>query len=120
MVGSRPELRSGSTVLVDLGVPSGHEAGFSRPVVVVTAQETLDAGPSVVQVVPITTTDRGYRTDVPVVPGSSGLRMSSHAQCQHIRSLSVGRITQVIGRVSPLELRQIREILGLLLDAPPA
>lgn len=119
MVGSGFELNSGAVALVDLGVPSGHEAGFARPTVIVTAQEALDANPSVLQVVPVTSKLRGYRTDVPLAPGSSGLQIASLAQCQHIRSVSVARIVEIVGQVSPVELRQIRKVLGLLMDAPP-
>ena len=116
MVGSRFELKSGATALVDLGVPAGREAGFARPVVVVTAQEVLNVNPSVIQVVPITSNLRGFWTDVPIDPGHSGLTVKSQAQCQHVRSLSLGRINEILGRVSAVELRQMREVLGLLLD----
>lgn len=119
MAGSRFELKSGAAVQVDLGVPSGREAGFARPVVIVTAQEALDQSPSVVQVVPVTSTVRGFWSEVPLASGHSGLQMASVAQCQHIRSVSVSRIATVLGQVSAVELRQMREILGLLLDAPP-
>ena len=44
-------LTSGDVVDLDLGVPSGREAGFLHPVVVVTAQEVLDESASVIQVV---------------------------------------------------------------------
>ena len=52
-------LTSGDVVDLDLGTPAGREAGFRHPAVVVTAQRVLDAEPSVVQVVPLTTTVRG-------------------------------------------------------------
>ena len=120
MAGSGPELRSGAITLADLGVPAGHEAGFPRPVVVVAAQEILDSAPSVVHVVPLTSTRRGFRTDVPIEPTGAGLDVRSYAQCQHIRAVSVSRLQQGFGRVNAVELRQIREVLGLLLDAPPA
>ncbi len=120
MAGSRFELTAGAIALVDLGVPSGHEAGFARPAVIVTAQEVLDANPTVLQVVPVTSKLRGYQTDVSLSAASSGLGTTSLAQCQHIRSVSVARIVEVIGKVSPVELRQIRGVLGLLIDTPPA
>jgi len=119
VAGSRLELTAGAIALIDLGVPSGHEAGFARPTVIVTAQEALDANPRVLQVVPVTSKLRGYRTDVPLAAGSSGLQSASVAQCQHIRSVSVARITEIVGQVSSVELRQMREVLGLLIDALP-
>jgi mRNA-degrading endonuclease toxin of MazEF toxin-antitoxin module len=60
--------RCGDVQLADLGEPRGREAGFARPVVVVTAQVVLDQGPSVVQVVPLTSTIRAYRSEVTIEP----------------------------------------------------
>ena len=57
-------LTSGDVVDLDLGLPAGREAGFRHPAVVVTAQRVLDAEPSVVQVVPVTSTLRGFESEV--------------------------------------------------------
>jgi hypothetical protein len=53
-------LNSGDVITLDLGAPAGREAGLRRPAVVVTAQRLLDTGPSVVNVVPLTTTIRDF------------------------------------------------------------
>ena len=110
-------LRCGDVQLADLGEPRGQEAGFSRPVVVVTAQLELDQHPSVVQVVPLTSTVREYRSEVALEPDpSSGLQAVSAAQCQHIRTIAVGRLATPIGSVGPQALTQMREILADLFD----
>jgi mRNA interferase MazF len=112
-------LNSGDVVDLDLGLRSGREAGFRRPAVVATAQRILDASPSVVQVVPLTTTVREFRSEVTIEPsGLNGLRHRSAAQCQHIRAVSVDRVEEVRGNVGGEALAQIREILGLILDLP--
>ena len=54
---------SGDVVELDLGTPEGREAGFRHPAVVVTAQRILDAEPSVIHVVPLTSTIRSRRRD---------------------------------------------------------
>jgi mRNA interferase MazF len=107
----------GDVQLADLGEPQGREAGFARPVVVVTAQLVLDQRPSVIHVVPLTSTIRGYRSEVTIEPDpDTGLEVASAAQCQHIRAIGVGRLTDPIGNVGPQALTQIREILADLLD----
>jgi mRNA interferase MazF len=112
-------LNSGDVVGLDLGVPSGREAGFRHPAVVVTAQRILDASPSVIQVVPLTTTLRGFGSEVLIDPTAlNGLDRSSAAQCQHIRAVSVGRVDRVGGNVGDVVLLQIRETVGLVLDVP--
>lgn len=111
-------LTSGDVVDLDPGIPAGREAGFPRPAVVVTAQVVLDQSPTVVQVVPVTPSVRGLRSEVNLKPGSSGLDGSSAAQCQHVRAVSTDRIAIAFGNVGPVDLLRIRETLALLLDLP--
>ena len=86
-------LTSGDVVNLDPGAPEGSEAGMQRPAVVVTANRVLAVGPSVVQVVPLTRTLRGYESEVLVEPdGANGLKAPSAAQCQHIRAVATTRI----------------------------
>ena len=110
-------LVSGDIVTLDLGVRERSEAGLRRPAVVVTAGRVLRHGPRVVQVVPLTTTLRGYESEVTIEPDSSnGLAATSAAQCQHIRAVATIRIDETVGNVGPLALSQIRDTLAVLLD----
>ena len=59
---------SGDIVNLDLGRPAGREAGYLHPAVIVTAQRILDAAPTVIQVVPLTSTLRGFHTEVVIEP----------------------------------------------------
>jgi mRNA interferase MazF len=108
---------SGDVVDLDLGTPEGREAGFPRPAIVVTAQRILDAEPTVIQVVPLTTTLRGFHSEVVIEPDAvNGLEGLSSAQCQHVRAISPRRILVVRGNVGPVALRQIRGTIALILD----
>jgi mRNA interferase MazF len=110
-------LTSGEVVVADLGEPVGREAGFPRPVVVVTAQVVLAQGPNVVHVVPITTTRRGFRSEIDLDPdATNGLASPSAAQCQHLRAVSIDRLGDSLGVVGPTALLQIRETVADLLD----
>jgi mRNA interferase MazF len=112
-------LTSGDIAELDLGPPFGPEAGFRHPAVVVTAQRILDAGSNVVHVVPLTTTIRGFGSEVVVEPdGSNAMERASAAQCQHVRAVSVGRVDRVRGNVGVVVLTQIRDVISLILDAP--
>jgi mRNA interferase MazF len=112
-------LTSGDVVDLDLGQPSGREAGFSHPALVVTAQRILDASPNVVQVVPLTSSIRDFGSEVVVeADNRNGLDRDSAAQCQHVRAVSTGRIEQVRGNVGSVVLTQIRGVIGLMLDIP--
>lgn len=110
-------LMPGDVVELDLGTPTGSEAGLCRPAVIVTAARILRGGPNVVQVVPLTRTLRASGIEVTIgSDGDSGLHADSAAQCQHVRSVSVSRIVARTGNVGPLALAQIREMLALLFD----
>ena len=110
---------AGDVVDLELGTPEGRGAGFRHPAVLVTAQRILDAGPSVVHVVPLTTTLRGHHSEVVLDPdAANGLDEPSAAQCQHIRAVSPSRISEVRGNVGGTALAQIRDVIAVLLDVP--
>ena len=112
-------LTSGDVVELDLGSPAGREAGSRNPAVVVTAQRVLDAEPSVVQVVPLTSTLRGFVSEVEIAAdAANGLECTSAAQCQRIRGVAVGRVERRSGNVGAAALVQVREVFGLILDVP--
>lgn len=86
---------------------------------VLTAQRILDGDPSVVHVVPLTTTIRPFASEVVIDPDDgNGLDASSAAQCQHLRSVSTERLVGRRGNVGPRLLAQIRETVALILDLP--
>lgn len=110
---------SGDVVELDLGVPEGREAGFRHPAIVVTAQRILDAEPSVIHVVPLTTTIRTFQSEIVVEPDDvNGLVDVSAAQCQHLRAISPRRILAVRGNIGAVTLGQVRETIALILDLP--
>jgi len=112
-------LTSGDVVDLDLGTPEGHEARFRHPAIVLTAQRILGAEPAVLQVVPLTSTDRGFATEVEVpADPANGLDQESFAQCQHVGAVSTGRILETRGNVGPALIARIRETLALILDIP--
>lgn len=112
-------LTSGDVVDVDLGIPEVGEAGFGHPAVVVTAQATLDGSPSVVHIVPLTSTIRPFGSEVRINPErTNGLDRVSAAQCQHVRAASLSRVAAVRGNVGSAVLAEIREVIALLLDLP--
>ena len=110
---------SGDVVDVDLGAPAGREPGFRHPAVLVTAQRILNASPSVVHVVPLTTTIRGFHSELVIEPDrANGLDALSAAQCQHLRAVSTRRIVASRGNVGPAVLTQLRETIAVILDLP--
>ncbi len=112
-------LTSGDVVDLDLGAPTGREAGFRHPAIVVTAQRILDATPKVVHVVPLTSTIRAFGSEVRVDgDAANGLDCVSAAQCQHLRAVSTGRLDAVRGNVGAAVLAEVREVIAVILNLP--
>lgn len=112
-------LTSGDIVDLDLGQPQGREAGYVHPAVLVTAQRILDADPTVVHVVPLTSSIRGFHSEIVIdADERNGLDVASAAQCQHLRTVSPARVHATRGSVGPTVLAQLREAIAVLLDLP--
>ena len=112
-------LTSGDVVDLDVGQPRGREAGYRHPAVVITAQQVLDQSPSVVHVVPLTSTLRSFESEVAIAPDrANGLDVASSAQCQHLRAASPERVVAVRGNVGHVVLAQLRDRVAMLLDLP--
>lgn|SRR5690625_899025 len=110
-------LTPGDVIELDLGAPSGAEAGLRRPAVVLTAQRILSGGPNVVHIVPLTSTVRESGSEVTVEPDDrNGLTADSAAQCQHVRPVATPRVSTQIGNVGAAVLQQIRDVVTTILD----
>ncbi len=111
-----PNMLAGDIIRVDFGVPRRSEPGLVHYAVVVTANNTLIAGPRTVQLVPLTTNaERNYPSDLPL---ETQLPVVSIAQCHLITTIDlVARVDEVdYGNVGAQQLSQIRTLLGALLD----
>ena len=99
----------GDVIVVDVGEPIGHEAGLSRPAVVVSHDRLAQVG--LISVLPTTRTRLGWPSHVEVEPADSGLRETSYVQTEQIRTISTERVTQIVSR---LPFAAVNTIDGLL------
>lgn len=103
-------LRAGDIVRVDFGVPARGEPGFVRPAVVLTSDDVLEFRQWAVQVIPCSSTVRGWLSEVAV----AGFGV---AQAHLVTTVSVDRIVEPpMQNVGPFVLRQMRELVGALLE----
>ena len=111
-------MRRGDIVWVDLDPARGAEANKRRPAVVVsndgangTAQRL---GRGVVTVVPLTTNvSRVYPFQVLVPADRSQLPHDSKAQAEQIRSVTVSRVGEVVGRLPADLLEAVDQAIRL-------
>lgn len=109
-------LDRGTVVLVGLDPARGHEQRGVRPCVVVSDPDVSeDSRYPLLCVVPVT----GRRGEGALYPAlaerSGGLRKSSYALLDQIRSVDKRRVLRVYGRIAERELESIDDGLELLL-----
>lgn len=102
--------------MVDFGTPIGHEQGFRRPAVVVSADRLNSSRAGLAIVVPVTRTRRGLPSHIEIEPGDSGLREVSYAKCEDVKSVSIERLTLRMGCAPQPQLRSIVQVIVLLID----
>lgn len=101
-------MRSGEIAIIDFGLPIGTTPALVRPAVVITAQPTLDKFVQTFHVVPITSTQRRWPSDVATDRG--------HAQCDLVISVDQSQVIEsTTDNVGAATLTQIREIVSVML-----
>jgi mRNA interferase MazF len=104
----------GDVWLADLNPVRGHEQAGRRPVLVI-SEDVLNRSPAgLVIVLPITSTQRGIRSHVPLTPPEGGLRGPSVILCEAVRCVDKSRLTDRWGAVSPTTLAQVEDLLRIL------
>jgi mRNA interferase MazF len=102
-------MQAGDVVRCDFGTPARGEPGFIRPAIVVTSDDVLEFRQHAIEVVPCTTTRRGWLTEVDI----AGFGV---AQTHLPTTISVDRIVDTTDtNVGPVTLQQIRELIADLL-----
>lgn len=66
-------------------------------------------------VIPVTTTRRGLPSHVEIEPGDSGLKQTSYAKTEDVKSVSTTRLVRRLGVVPADRLNGAEQVLRLLL-----
>lgn len=107
--------RRGDIWLTDFGAPVGHEQGYLRPGVIVSADGFNRGRFGLVFAVPTTTTKRGWHTHVEV-DTDAGLKQTSWALVEQLRVTSTDRLRRRIGEADAPTMERIVSIARRLLD----
>lgn len=109
--------RQGDVAWADLAPIRGREQGVHRPVLVVAGGSYLRAVTTLVIVLPMTTTDRGWPNHVQLT-GPTGLDARSWVMTEQIRTLSRDRLGRRAGSVDGPCLALVQRWISDLLDLP--
>ncbi|WP_174554807.1 type II toxin-antitoxin system PemK/MazF family toxin [Nocardia amikacinitolerans] len=113
-------MRRGDLVLVDFDPVRGNEVSKLRPAVVVSNdganRRAVQLGRGVLTVVPVTSNvERVFPFQV-LLEDVPGLRVTSKAQAEQVRSVSLERMGRVLGRVTTTQLKELDNALRLHLS----
>ena len=103
-------MRRGDIFICDFGDPIGHEQGYQRPALIVSADQTVEYGLPIVA--PISRTKLDYPTHVEL---DGVLPVTCYVQCEQLRVVSAQRLVKEVGRVDGVDLTRIETIVRRLL-----
>ena len=100
-------IRPGTVALAILDPTKGTEQAGTRPVIVIGGPYNWD---SIIIVVPLSTTNRGWGTHVAVMTNRV-----SYALCEQVRAISTSRVTRELGVVSNDDLAEVQQTTARLI-----
>lgn len=101
---------------VNVNPTRGHEQAGIRPALVVSADGLNHGRAGLVVVVPLTTKNRGIPLHVPIESPEGGVRETSYAMCEAVRSVSADRLERPWGTVSAATIALVEDRLRVVLD----
>ncbi len=105
----------GEIWLVDLNPTKGHEQSGKRPALIVSV-DIFNKGPAdLVVVIPITTKNKEIPLHIKITPPEGGLKETSFAKCEDIRSISKERLLVCYGRVLSKTMSEVEDRICILL-----
>lgn len=106
----------GEIWLADLDPTKGHEQAGQRPVLVVSTNAFNHGPAELVIIVPLTRTGRRIPLHVQVNPPDGGVRDTSYALCDSLRSITKERLVTRWGVVAEETMEQVEDTLRILLE----
>ena len=106
----------GDIWLIDLNPIRGREQAGKRPCLIASVDSFNQGASGLLVVLPITSKDKGIPWHVEVNPPEGGLRQQSFIKCEDVRSISIERLFEQWGAVSPTTLIMVEERLRILLN----
>ncbi|MCJ7652932.1 MAG: type II toxin-antitoxin system PemK/MazF family toxin, partial [Actinobacteria bacterium] len=93
----------------------GREQAGERPVLII-SDDRFNRGPAgLVVTVPLTTSDRGIVSHIPVGPHEGGLKKRSFIMCEQIRCISKSRLGPPLGKVKSETTKQVEDMVRIIL-----
>jgi len=105
----------GQVWLVDLNPTRGREQAGKRPCLVISVDLFNQGASGLAIVLPMTSKHKGIPFHVEVNPPEGGLTQKSFIKCEDVRSISIERLSDLWGVVSPTTMIVVEDRLRILL-----
>jgi mRNA interferase MazF len=106
----------GELWVADLSPTRGHEQSGRRPCLVLST-DIFNHGPAgLTVVIPLTTRDKRIPIHVPIEANESGLDERSFIKCEDLRSVSVERLENRVGKVPASTMEIVADRVRILLE----
>lgn len=109
------QIARGEVWLANLNPVKGHEQAGKRPCLVISVDLFNQGASGLVVVLPITSKEKGIPFHVELNPPEGGLRVKSFIKCEDVRSISIERLEERWGVVSPEILIAVEDRLRILM-----
>lgn len=109
------QIARGEVWLANLNPVKGHEQAGKRPCLVISVDLFNQGASGLVVVLPITSKEKGIPFHVELNPPEGGLRVRSFIKCEDVRSISIERLEDRWGVVSPEILIAVEDRLRILM-----
>jgi mRNA interferase MazF len=111
-----PRPSRGEVWSVDLNLTRGREQAGRRPALVVSTDRFNHGPAELVVVVPLTSVDKRIPLHIRIEPDEGGVRTTSYAKPEDVRSISTRRLGERWGAVSTETMRAVESRLRVLLE----
>jgi mRNA interferase MazF len=111
-----PRPRLGEVWTATFDPARGHEQGGVRPGLVISNDEFNGTPHTFCILVPLTRTNRGIPSHIPIHPPDGGVRDVSFALCEQAKSLSVTHLYRRLGLVDLSTVERVQAMVGLFID----
>ena len=105
----------GEVWLANFNPTLGREQAGIRPCLIISVDPFNHGALDLVVAVPVTSTQRGWPTHVPVEPPEGGLKNISFVKCEDVRSMSVNRLIKRLGKVTPQRVAAVADRLRMIM-----
>ena len=110
------KINRGEVWMIDLDPTKGREQAKKRPCRIISSNRFNQTPAELVIAIPITSKKKNIPLHVSVQPPYGGLKVISYLMCEQIRSISIERLDNYLGKIDEDTLIEVEGILKRLLD----